>query len=211
VVAAAIGDVPVTERERSRAFTLATLVVAGVVALLVWVVPKPEGEPEPRAERAPAEEPRRATIQDPAEVEAQTTPAAAEQHTHSHPAADEDLPFGADVPPQPSGAHAAAKRHALSFLDAFLRYEVGDLSPAVRSAIEERADRRLARALIDQPPRPPRGGAPPEARVVEVDGVEPAPGGGFDVIVLLERDGRRSPMVVTVERHGPRWLATAVG
>jgi hypothetical protein len=202
----------VTDRERTRAFTVAALVVAGVVALLAWVVPQPRSEPKPEPAPAERETPRRATIQDPTELEPPPGGAAGETGgARTGPAADEDLPLGAEPPPRPAGAHAAAKAHALSFLDAFFRYEVGDLSPAVRSAIEERADGKLARALIAQPPRPPRGGAPPEARVVEVDGVEPAPGGGFDVIVLVERDGSRSPMVVTVERRGARWLATAVG
>jgi hypothetical protein len=125
---------------------------------------------------------------------------------------DEDLPPGTDPPPRPTATYHAAEEKALDFVRVFLRYEVGDLSPEVRAGIREHADARLARPLLAQPPRPPDAGStPPPARVLKVDGVEAATGGGFDVITLIERAGQPSPLVVTLERRRGRWLATAVG
>jgi hypothetical protein len=204
----------VTERERIRAFAVAAGLVVAVVVVLSWALP---GSPE-QSGSEPAHKRQRATIQDPAaapaDEEALHTEAESQPPPQPEPAvgADEDLPLGVEPPPQATGLRAQAEEHARVFLLAFFRYEVGDLSRVVQGAIRTRAAPRLAHALLARPPRLPDDAPPPApARVIEIDGAEPAPGGGFEVIALVERDGRRSPLVVTVERRDGRWLATTVG
>jgi hypothetical protein len=201
----------VTERERTRAFAVAAGLVLAVVAALSWVLP---GSPEQSgSETAPKRQ--RATIQDlAARGEVQATEAETQPRRQPEPAvgADEDLPLGVEPPPRATGLRAQSEEHARVFLLAFFRYEIGDLSRVVQNAIRSRAAPRLAHALLARPPRLPDDAPPPApARVIEIDSSEPAPGGGFEVIALVERDGERSPLVVTVQRRDGRWLATTVG
>ncbi|HEY8082531.1 MAG TPA: hypothetical protein VIE64_03100 [Solirubrobacterales bacterium] len=62
------------------------------------------------------------------------------------------------------------ERASRRFLDAFLRYEVGEQTPAVRRTLRTTATPEFARQLLASPPRrPPAGSFPPRAALSQVN------------------------------------------
>lgn len=214
-----------SREQRIAAFTVMVLLVAGGFVAVRTLVPSgAEQPPASAATPAPAARP---TIQDGTRPTPTPTPDATQDDASATapaptPAGEadaaetdpsgEDLPVGAEPPPAVIRETAAAEQAARGFLAPFLRYEVGDVTPAVEAALRRRAEPGLAATLLAEPPRVTAGVAPQRATLVRVDSVEPAgDGDGFDVICLVERAGLRSPLTVGVERRQGRWLATAVG
>ena len=79
-------------------------------------------------------------------------------------AAKHEMPFArtpprGTEPPNPadlSGKRPRARRVARRFLNAFLRYQRGDVSPHIRRSLDATASRRLTRSLLARPPEPSR-------------------------------------------------------
>jgi len=125
-----------------------------------------------------------------------------------------EAPHFKSSPPQrqPSPVRSALTSSARRFLLAFLRYEVGDLSPALTRSLRVSATHAFAAELLRTPPRPPRGprGAAPslgplafatvssEPPLVSVSGTAHRPTGPEQLSFVFEL------------RHG-RWLASAPG
>jgi Ni/Co efflux regulator RcnB len=104
---------------------------------------------------------------------------------------------------------AAARR----FLDAFLRYEVGDLSAPVRRRLRAAATRPFAKRLLRRPPRRPAAGRfPPRATLRRVDVSFVSPRATRAVVSgAALRGGLSEEFSFVLARRGGRWLASGPG
>ncbi len=103
------------------------------------------------------------------------------------------------LPPATPGP--AAIRVAHHFADAFVLFETGSVTPAVRAAFAETATPKLARELLHRPPRLPANAKIPQAKVVNV---VPGPRVGkvYTVSVSLLRLGLTSELRLSVQYQG---------
>jgi len=208
----------VSEHGRRQAFVASALAVAAVVVLILSLDrPGPESpdqttrarSAEARAAEA-SQDLRRAVILDAAEPRAEHRRQPRRrghrmrrmEHDHSH----------GDPLPAPRRLPRAAERAAHRFVQTFLHYERGDVSPAQSRAIRSMAAPPLARALLSNLPRPPASGAwPPLGRLVHLGGGERIRGGAIELVAFLDRGGRRSSLLLTLAPRRDQWLITAIG
>lgn len=116
----------------------------------------------------------------------------------------------------PSAAVRALKREVRSaahgFLAAFLRYEVGDLEPAVRRALRASATPSFAALMLARPPTPPPPGIDPLARVgpIAVAFASLLPPRAV-VSAMADRGANTERLSFVFERRGSLWLAAGPG
>jgi hypothetical protein len=126
---------------------------------------------------------------------------APEPTTHHGP-----LVLGAE-PSAPAAGKAANVRTARRFTMAFLQYQVGRLSPAVRRAIQATTTPSFARTLLSEPPRLPHGVQPPP--LPRVQSIEPTAGsqaGAVAVVVeLLAPTGEMRAITESLSRSHQEW------
>ncbi len=103
---------------------------------------------------------------------------------------------------------AAARR----FLAAFLRYEVGEVSPGVKRTLRAAATPRFAAELLAGPPAPPAGGVPPRAALgpVAVAFVSAIPPRAV-ISGAARRGGAPEQFSFVFECRRQGWLASAPG
>ena len=108
-------------------------------------------------------------------------------------------------------AGPAAMKVARRFAGAFVLYETGRSDPGVRTAFGETASPRLARALLQRPPRLPADAKVPKAKVVNI---VPGPrhGSTHTLSVSLLRVGITSELRIDVARDekSGEWQVTDV-
>jgi len=110
-----------------------------------------------------------------------------------------------------AGLRATLDRAARCFLDAFFRYEVGELDPAVRRALRAEATSGFAAELLGDPPHRPAGNpaaALPGRLAISVASIEPP-----RVLISgsASRGGATEQFSFLFEvRHGV-WLASGPG
>lgn len=210
-----------TDRARNRAFALVVALVGLVVVLPGFVGGDGAPTASPHSSRASAPAPeRRGTVQD----AAATPPSAVAATPASKPRQPEPVAGGEDANGEDArggeaGDHGRVapelvRRRAAAFARAFLRYEVGDLSPPVAQAIVRLADPALAANLLSNPPRPVLGmgnAAPPAGALVGLGEVLPGVDGGFETVEIVRRGTQKSALTLTLQRQGKAWLVTAVG
>lgn len=199
-----------SERARTQMFLAAVAVIAGVVALMLLVIPRND-PPGPRSPTTGPQAPRRAIIQGAptaqAEPSATTTRSSS---TTTAPAAEGDA-AAPQADPRPTRRTRAAERDARAFVAAFLHYEVGDLSAPVKRAIRSRATEDLARTLLNDPPRVPAGDRAARGRLLAISGGQELDDGRVQTAASIRRGGQRSAMVLTLVARGGRWLVSQVG
>ncbi len=100
----------------------------------------------------------------------------------------------AEVPGKPAGP--AALKVAQQFSNAFVLYETGQSTAAVRTAFGETATPQLARKLLHRPPRLPANVKVPQAKVLNVV-AGPSREGVYSVSVSLLRVGVTSELRLT--------------
>lgn len=95
-----------------------------------------------------------------------------------------------------------------AFLTAYLRLEVGHITPARRRKVQKSATPRLARRVLGGPVRVPAvaNGAPPPGEIVGIAGEFDKPPSTFGARVLIDRTGTVSELGLIVRRTGDRWL-----
>lgn len=112
---------------------------------------------------------------------------------------------------KPAPAGPAAMKVARRFAGAFVLYETGKADAGVRSAFGETASPRLARALLQRPPRLPANVKVPKAKVVNI---VPGPrhGSTHTLSVSLLRVGVTSELRIDVARDekSGEWQVTDV-
>ena len=103
-------------------------------------------------------------------------------------------------------AGPAALKVARQFSDAFVLYETGQSSAAVRAAFGETATPQLSRSLLKRPPRLPANVNVPQAKVLNVV-AGPSREGVYPVSVSLLRLGVTSELLLDMERdkQGGKW------
>lgn len=103
-------------------------------------------------------------------------------------------------------AGPAALKVARQFSDAFVLYETGQSSAAVRAAFGETATSQLAHSLLKRPPRLPANVNVPQAKVLNVV-AGPSREGVYPVSVSLLRLGVTSELLLDMERdkQGGKW------
>lgn len=99
------------------------------------------------------------------------------------------------------------------FLTAFLRYEVGDLSPPVRRALRTSSTRRFADRLLSFPPRRSAAGRfPPRATLQRVDIAFLSPLATRAVVSgTARRGGLSEEFSFVLTRRGATWLTSGPG
>jgi hypothetical protein len=118
-----------------------------------------------------------------------------------------DEPAAATVAPP-----AAIERTATRFLAAFSSYELGDLSPPVRRALQRTSTAAFAAHLLSAPPRPLAGQLPPpRARIGSLD-VAFTDAAGLDARVsgVARRGLAREPFSFLFRRTASGWRAASV-
>ncbi|HEX8958540.1 MAG TPA: hypothetical protein VF770_01825, partial [Solirubrobacterales bacterium] len=105
---------------------------------------------------------------------------------------------------------AAAIEVAHRFSNAFVRYETGKATPAVRAAFAETATPKLVHSLLRRPPRLPANVEIPQARVMNV---VPGPrlGKVYTVSVSLLRVGLTSELRLSMQHEGGGTTSPAAG
>jgi hypothetical protein len=105
---------------------------------------------------------------------------------------------------QPAGP--AALKVARQFSDAFVLYETGQTTAAVRTAFGETAAPRLAHSLLKRPPRLPANVEVPQAKVLNVVAA-PSREGAYPVSVSLLRLGVTSDLRLEMswDKRGGKW------
>jgi hypothetical protein len=110
------------------------------------------------------------------------------------------------APGKPAGP--AAIKVARKFSNAFVLYETGQSTAAVRTAFGETATPRLARSLLHRPPRLPANMKVPQAKVLNVVS-GPSLGGVYSISVSLLRVGVTSELRLSMERaKDGKWQVT---
>jgi hypothetical protein len=99
---------------------------------------------------------------------------------------------------EPAGPPAT--KVARQFAGAFVLYEIGRATPAVRDVFNETAAPRLAHELLRRPPRQPAGAAVPKAKVLNVV-AGPHRGNTYTLSVSLLRVGVTSELRLDMERN----------
>ena len=97
---------------------------------------------------------------------------------------------------------ASARRRALAFLRAFLRYQRGDIGTRAGAALARAASAELTRYLVATPAR--AGGARPPAKLVSLR-LYPRGGGEAKASALLRYGGSRSLFEFRLERGRGGW------
>jgi hypothetical protein len=100
--------------------------------------------------------------------------------------AQSESPERRTPPPAAPPPDANPAEVARSFADAFVRYEVGELTPRTSAVIAEVAEKPLAKALATEPPRLPAAADVPKADVLNV--------------VMGERDDEKAEASVSLVR-----------
>jgi hypothetical protein len=115
--------------------------------------------------------------------------------------------------PPASTEPSAVKTTADVFLPAYLRYEVGDLSPGVAHALRASAMPEFADALLAAPPRPTAAGGLPAAASLRGYRVSITPGAPLwaEVSGTARRGLSTERVSFVFENRGGRWLASGVG
>jgi hypothetical protein len=104
---------------------------------------------------------------------------------------------------------AAQHGAATGFLDALLRYELGDSGPAVTSALRAKAEPALARLILSKPPRVLAATRPPAAgHLVDLEAAEPARRGNALLAATVQRGGRQSALLLELRVRRGRWLVS---
>jgi hypothetical protein len=108
-------------------------------------------------------------------------------------------------------AGPAALKVARRFSDAFVLYETGQSTAAVRAAFGETATPRVSRSLLKRPPRLPANVNVPRAKVLNVL-AGPSREGGYPVSVSLLRLGVTSELRLEMEwdKQGGKWLVKEI-
>lgn len=121
--------------------------------------------------------------------------------TSAAPASPQGSSATAPATLPPTAPSPAAIEVAHRFSNAFVRYETGKDTPAVRAAFAETATPKLARSLLRRPPRLPANVEIPQARVVNV---VPGPrlGKVYTVSVSLLRVGLTSELRLSMQHEG---------
>ncbi len=103
-------------------------------------------------------------------------------------------------------AGPAAVKVARQFSDAFVLYETGESSAAVRTAFGETATPRLAHSLLKRPPRLPANVKVPQAKVLNVV-AGPSRQGAYPVSVSLLRLGVTSELRLELswDKRSGKW------
>jgi hypothetical protein len=118
-------------------------------------------------------------------------------------------------PLRPPGAAQGSLSHlhsvARHFLAAFLRYEVGDLSAAVRRGLRSRASHRFSAELLARPPHGLRA-SPPSARIsrLRVALLSRAPGRAL-ISGSARRGGRLEQFSFLFEARRGAWRCVGPG
>ncbi len=110
----------------------------------------------------------------------------------------------------PATPSPAALRVAHRFSEAFVLFETGSVTPAVRTAFAETATPKLGRELLHRPPRLPANAKIPQAKVVNV---VPGPRVGkvYTVSVSLLRLGLTSELRLSVQPEaGGAWKVVGI-
>jgi hypothetical protein len=118
-----------------------------------------------------------------------------------------------DVIAQLNRRKAEVRVAARRFLTAFLRYEVGDLSPPVRHALRTNATRGFADRLLSYPPRRPAAGRfPPRATLQRLDIAFVSPLATRAVVSgTAGRGGLSEEFSFVLAYRGTTWLASGPG
>lgn len=108
----------------------------------------------------------------------------------------------------------AASRVAAVFARAFVRYETGDLGPAVRSALRKTCSGIFAAQLLSAPVRVPVGTQPPAESFVGLVSVGPSVISGLagvEAMARIVRRGRAAALRISLIMRGTRWQVVGVG
>ncbi len=107
-------------------------------------------------------------------------------------------------------AEVEVKASARRFMAAFLRYEVGELTPAVRRDLRATTTSEFGRQLLTSPPRrPSAGGFPPHAELRELNVTFLTPQATLAVIDGASvRDGFPEEFGFAFTRSASGWLAS---
>jgi len=102
---------------------------------------------------------------------------------------------------------------ARRFVDAFGRYEVGDLSREVRGVVRETSTPGFAKELLGAPPAPPPLGGFVGAAHIERLSVRFVSANGLRALVSgdLRRGAAPEEFGFLFVRHGGRWMASGPG
>jgi hypothetical protein len=167
-----------SDRQRHRAFAVSVVVVACVCAL-IWLLDRPRHGDDTQAGRP-------ASITKPLVLGDQTSASA------PVPAA-----------PSPPRIEAVAER----FSKAFVRYQVGVLSPSVRRRIEATATPRFADNLLSAPPRIPLAARPPAPARLRSLALAGGPSGGHALVAveLKGAAGQVELLTLLMLRSGREW------
>jgi hypothetical protein len=206
------------EHRRRQAFAVAVVVVAVAVGVL-WVLgprnlgggsDEPPAPPVVQGEVSEAD----AGTKDGGEGDAAPATGSSSdpdrQARMSRREADEQV----RDPKPPVGVPEAIERAGRRFLDAYLRFEVGGDSRAVRAALRGAATPPLVRYLTGQPQRRPPGAEVPEKATINALRILRGPQQDPQrrtLIATIDRDGVISPLELEVEQRGGRWLVASVG
>jgi hypothetical protein len=118
--------------------------------------------------------------------------------------------------PAPTSIGTAADQRAVlvtahAFAAAFVRYEVGRLTPSVKAQLRGSATAAFASQLLGAPPSTPPGTASPRPATVVSVAPSAAPGAGSaTVAVTLSRDGRLDPLTLALTKSSTGWLVSAL-
>lgn len=106
-------------------------------------------------------------------------------------------------------ADAEVKATARRFLAAFLRYEVGELTPALRRVLRATATPEFGRQLLAFPTRRPPGNFPPRAELRRVDVTFVSPQATLAVVSgTALRAGRPEEFGFVFTQSASGWLAS---
>ena len=180
-----------TARPPARGLVVTGLAIAALTAGLALTAcpirtphPRPALDPADAAASAPAQPTRRPHL----------------AHTE---ASSGDLDLAAPPPPR-------ERQVARRFLDVFVRYEVGDVSPTVRRGLRATAIPRLTGELLHAPPRLPDRDMPRPARVVALEALgADATGAEFEAL-LARRGAPRAVLTLTLETRRGRPYVSAL-
>jgi hypothetical protein len=122
------------------------------------------------------------------------------------PVAAEAVPATPDPPPADAPEPALV---AWDFAQAFVRYEVGKADEETAATFAAVAEKPLAEALTDEPPRLPESADVPKAEVLNVV-LGPREGKEMEVSVSLLRLEAASELRLTLEQSPKGWRVTEV-
>jgi hypothetical protein len=117
----------------------------------------------------------------------------------------------AHEPPLTPAGEPQARQVARAFLQAFLDYEVGALSPAQRRSLEQIATPALAAAMLRHPPRPVHNATP--ARRARLTGLSIADASDHAIqyLVGVTRGGELETFSLYLANNARKWRVARVG